>query len=124
MEMVSTLHMFTRSIRDANCDLYLCSVTKMQPYIAHYDHTNYFRCMSVYMSEMHNIPAEVEKSFREGDFVVKRSNQKCNQVDADHGQEWIVGVSKNACRIVGIANSEAALQRWALSFHWRTDIAQ
>ena len=56
--------------------------------------------MSVYISEMHNIPGEVEKSFQEGDFVVKRSNQKFSQVDADHAQEWIVGVSKSAGGII------------------------
>ena len=67
--------------------------------------------MSVYTSEMHNIPGEVEKSFQDGDFVVKRSNQKFSQVDADHAQEGIVGVSKSAGGIVGIVNNEAALQR-------------
>ena len=57
-------------------------------------------------------------------FRCQRSNQKFNQVDVDHAQEWIAGVSKNAGGIMRIANNEAALQRWALSFHWRTDITQ
>lgn len=46
-----------------------------------------------------------------------------NHVAADHAQEWLVGTSKDAGCIVGVTNKPSTLQRWALSFHWRTEIA-
>ena len=68
-------------------------------------------------------PEEVHSKFSQCDFVVKRSNQKFNQVDADHTQEWIVGTGKESGGVVVITNEVYALQRCALYFHWKSEIA-
>jgi hypothetical protein len=73
---------------------------------------------------MNQLPAEIRYKFLQGDFVVKRSSVRFNQVDPDHAQEWLVGTGKDSLGIVGITNQPSAIQRWTLSFHWRTDIAQ
>ena len=79
LEMVSILMMFTRAQREGNWDLHLYSVTCMLPYFMHYDHLNYVRCGTVYFTKMHQLPVEVEREFKKGNFVVKRSTQKFNR---------------------------------------------
>lgn len=124
IEYVSVLLDFTRSLRDGVWKLYRPSVIRMLPLIARYDHLNYLKSLIVYIADLYNLPAEVLEAFEAGDFVVKRTNNKFNQVDADHAQEWLVGTSKDSGGITGIQNKEVTLQRWALSFHWRTVITQ
>ncbi|MGH0124240.1 UNVERIFIED_CONTAM: hypothetical protein FKN15_053502 [Acipenser sinensis] len=124
MEMISTLHMFTRAICDGQWDLYLYALSEMVPHIARYNHTNYLKSLTIFIAETNQLPAEVKAAFHRGDFVIKRSLQKFNQVDADHAQEWIVGTGKASGGILGITNETSALQRCALSYHWRTDITQ
>lgn len=122
MESVSILLMFTRSLRDGIWKLYLASLNKMLPLMARYDHYNYLQSLTVFIAEMQQLPSIVQTAFECGDFVVKTTDAKFNQVAADHAQEWLVGTSKDSGGIVGITNKQSTLQRWALSFHWRTDI--
>lgn len=124
LEIVSNLLIFTRSLRKGNWDLYLWSLPALLPLIARYDHQHYLKSMAVFIADMNQLPEEIEEAFRESDFVVKHSPGKFNQVDADQAQEWLVGDGKGAGGLVGITNDENALQKWALSFHWRTDISK
>ena len=50
------------------------------------------------------------------------SLRTARESSADHAQEWLVGTCKEAGGITGITNDNNTLQRWALSFHWRSDI--
>lgn len=124
MNMISILLRFTRALRDGKWELYCESVCDMLPYLRRYDHLNYAKSVTAYLIEMSQLPEEIRRQFYEGDFVVKRSSGKFNQVDADHAQEWLVGTGKDSGGIVGITNQPSALQRWSLSFNWRSDIAQ
>jgi hypothetical protein len=54
-----------------------------------YDHTNYARWGAVYLADSTQLPAEILQEFRAGNFVVKQSNGKYNQVDPDQSQEWL-----------------------------------
>ena len=67
---------------------------EMLPFYFRYDHVNYARWGCVYLSEMHQLPSEVEEEFQLGNFVVKGSDQSFNQVDPDHSLEWLNGVGK------------------------------
>ena len=55
---------------------------------------------------------------------MKRCTLRFNQVDPDHAQEWLVGIGKDSEGIVSITNQPSAQQRWSISFHWRSNIAQ
>lgn len=123
IEYVSVLLDFTRSMRDGVFRLYKSSLPRMLPLIAIYDHLNYLKSLTIYIAELNNLPTEVLVCFDAGDFVVKRTRNKFNQVDADHAQEWLVGTSKDSGGVNGITNKVATLQRWALSFHWRTQLS-
>lgn len=122
MRMVGVLLMFTRSMRIGDWQLYKHSLALMLPLMARYDHLKYLKSLSVFIAEMHQLPIELEAAFLNGDFCIQASNEKFAQVDADHAQEWLVGVCKDSGGLIGITQRDAALQRWALSYHWRSEI--
>ena len=78
---------------------------------------------AVYIAEMHQLPKEVANEFEAGNFVVKQSKKKFNQVDPDHSQEWLNAVGKKGGGIVGITRNTNALSKWALSYNLRAHIA-
>lgn len=123
MDMVSILLQFTRAQRDGIWDLHIHSFTLMLPYFMRYDHLNYARWGPVYIAEMHQLPEPVLLEFRKGNFVVKRSAQKFNQVDPDQAMEWINGTGKKGGGIIGITKTTSALCRWTLSYNLRSHIA-
>ncbi len=123
MEMVSILLLFTRALRDGIWNLHLQSFRMMLPYFMRYDHYNYARWGPVYLTEMHQLPTAVLSEFEKGNFVVKRSVRKFNQVDPDQAQEWLNGVGKKGGGIVGITKTSSALCRWTLSYNLRSHIA-
>lgn len=124
IHMVCILLMLTKSIRDGLWETYVAALSEMLPYMARYDHGNYFKSLSVYVADMHQLPEEIEKAFQSGDFGVLLSEKEFSQVDPDHAQEWVVGVCKDAGGLVGITQNEAALQKWALSYHWRSELTK
>lgn len=62
------------------------------------------------------------KEFQQGNFVVKRSCQKFNQVDPDQSQEWLNGIGKKEGGIIDITKTHSALSRWALFYNLRARI--
>lgn len=100
----------------------MAAFKRMLPYLFQYDHTNYARWETIYINEMHHLPQEVLLEFSQGNFVVKCSTSKFNQVDPDHSQEWLNAVGKSGGGIVGITRISEALNRWALSFNHRSNI--
>ena len=123
MNMVATLLMFIRAQREGNWELHLESFAMMMPYFMRYDHYNYARWGAVYLTEMHGLPDEVQSEFMKGNFVVKRSTNKFNQVDPDQAQEWINGTGKRGGGIVGITKTISALSRWTLSYNLRAHLS-
>ena len=55
----------------------------MLPWFFRYDHTNYARWGAVCLADATQLLAEILQEFRAGNFVVKQSNAKYNQVDPD-----------------------------------------
>lgn len=124
LNMVQVLLFFIRAQRDADWDLHLEAFRRMLPYFHRYDHTNYAKWGTVYLAEMNQLPQEVEEEFKAGNFVVKASQLKFNQVDPDHAQEWLNGTCKKSGGIIGITKTLAALDRWSLSFTLRAKVVQ
>ena len=92
MQMVELLLAMIRAERDGNWDLHLESFAAMLPWLTIYDHTNYARWGPVYLADMENLETkapEVHAEFIAGNFVVKRTNKRFNQVPADQATEWM-----------------------------------
>ena len=117
MKMVEVLLMFTRASQDGDWKLPLPAFTSMLSYIMQYNHTNYARWGSVYVSEMQPLPEEVKAEFPAGNFVVKCGKQLFNQVNPDQSQEWLKGTGKKYGGIMDKMNTPSALSRWALSYN-------
>ena len=123
MDMVCILLRFIRAQRDGLWELHIVTFRQMLPYLHRYDHTNYARWGCVYLAEMQKLPDEVKDEFVKGNFVVKGSDQRFNQVSPDHSQEWLNGTGKKGGGIVGITKTTSALNRWALSYNLHACIA-
>ena len=95
----------------------------MLPYFMRYDHTDYTRWGTIYINEMHHLPPEVKREFEAGNFVVKRTNKRFNQVDPDQSQEWLNRIRKKRDGIIGITKTSSALNRWALSYNLRSHVS-
>ena len=95
----------------------------MLPFFMRYDHTNYARWATIYVNEMHQLPGEVLQEFQNGNFVVKRSALKFNQVNPDQSQVWLNATGKKGGGIIGITKTSTALSRWALSYNLRSNMS-
>jgi hypothetical protein len=71
----------------------------MLPWFFRYDHTSYARWGAVYLANATQLLAEILQEFRAGNFVVKQSNAKYNQVDPDQSQEWLNATGKNGVEL-------------------------
>ena len=69
------------------------------------------------------LPPEILHEFQEGNFVVKRTDRRFNQVSADQSTEWLNGIGKKSGSLVGITRVASTLSRWTLSNNLRTVIA-
>lgn len=123
IEMVGILLQFIRAQRDGLWELHKFAFSRMLPFFFRYDHTNYARWGSIYLAEMEQIPEPVLAEFLDGNFVVKETKGRFNQVDPDHSQEWLNATGKKGGGIVGITKTPSALNRWALSYNLRAQIA-
>ena len=124
LELVSILLLFTRASRGGLWELHLSTFKRMLPYFCRYDHINYAK-RGTYCLPGRNEHAATTSSIwiREGNFVVKVGHGKFNQVDGDHGQEWLNGAGKRGGGIVGITTSITTLNRWTFSFNLRSVIS-
>ena len=100
------------------CGIYTCML-----FFFRYDHINYARWGSVYLAQMSVLPPEVLQEFQQGNFVVKQTDRKFNQVSADQSTEWLNAIGKKHAGLVGITRIDSALNRWTLSYNMRTIIA-
>ena len=83
MDMIRILLLFIRAQRKGTWDLHLYSFHKTLPFFHRYDHTNYARWGPVYLAQMKQLPAEVQTEFNKGNWVVKGSSRRFNQVNPD-----------------------------------------
>ena len=78
---------FTRAQRDGSWDLHLYAFKRMLPFIFRYDHVNYARWVTVYLADKSVLPPEFLHDIQEGNFEVKRTDRRFNQVSADRSTE-------------------------------------
>ena len=105
MDIVQILFDAIQAFREGDWNLHLNSFSRMMPYLAIYDHTNYSRWGPVYLSDMKQLTVtapDVHRDFAEGNFVVKRSSHRFNQVPVDQATEWQNRMYKLSSGIIGI----------------------
>ncbi|KAK3700422.1 hypothetical protein QZH41_004482 [Actinostola sp. cb2023] len=115
--MVDILLQFIKAERTGDWNLHLAATANMLPYFFAMDRQNYARWMPVYLAEMnqlHDKHPEVHQQFVDGNHAVSRSdNQPFSQVWTDMALEQSINAdSKSIGGIVGITQSQSALDRW------------
>ncbi|KAK5894620.1 hypothetical protein CesoFtcFv8_011294 [Champsocephalus esox] len=80
MTMVSIVLCFIRVQRDGLWDLHLYAFKRMLTFFFRYVHINNARWGTVYLAEISALPPEILLEFQKGNFLVKRSDQRFNQV--------------------------------------------
>ena len=127
MSMVEILLDFIRAEREGNWNLHLEAFAAMLPWLIIYDHTNYAKWGPVYLAEMKNLEntaPEVYAEFTNGNFVVKRSKRRFNQVPADQATEWIYKTCKMQNGIIGITRNDQARDRFCVTWSERSQISE
>ena len=127
MRLVQVLLRFIRAEREGNWRLHLSSFAAMLPWFAIYDHTNYTRWGTIYLADMKNLEEthpDIYTEFVNGNFVVKKTNHRFNQISTDQALEHVNKICKVAGGLIGITRLESARERWCLTFNQRSDIVQ
>lgn len=127
MEMVSILLRFTRALRSGNWRLFLSGLAEMLPWFALYDHTNYTRWGTIFLTDASQLETQapaVYNGFINGDFVVKETSHQFNQLPDDQALEHINKLGKMAGGLVGITRTESARDRWNLTYNDRSQLAK
>lgn len=124
MEMVWLLLNFIHSDRDASWLLHLETFHAMLPYDRAFDHLNYFRWGTVYLTDMtmlQEVAPTVHREFTENRaHAVSTSSfvSSFNSVSPDMALEKTVNRdSKTKGGIVGVTGMEGTRDRWALIAH-------
>jgi hypothetical protein len=123
IEMVEVLLDYIKSHRDGNWSLHLEAFEAMLPWLTIYDHTNYARWGPIYLADMKNLPAKVKDEFLEGNFVIKQSSHRFNQVPIDQATEWVNRICKLSNGIIGITRNDTARDRFCATWSDRTQIS-
>lgn len=118
IDMVGVLLQFIRAECDGIWDLHLSAFRTMLHGMAVYHHVNYLRWGLVYyieMSELENTANEVFQEFKDGNFVVKETSSRFNQIPTDQALEHVNKLCKLSGGLVGITCNQSALVRWLLT---------
>jgi hypothetical protein len=76
-----------RAEREGDWDLHLASQLAMTPYFFATHHYNYSRWMPSYLLDMTHLPEDVQKSFQDGQFTIRRTAGSFNGIWSDMGTE-------------------------------------
>ena len=110
--------LYVRSLREANFQLYLESLTKVVPWMFAFDHTHYSRWLSVHIRDMallsENHP-RIYAEFCAGKFVVHKTCNKFSAMAIDQCHEQNNAVVKELGGAVGLMTDPGALRRWTVA---------
>ena len=122
--MVWLLLNFIHGDGDANWLLHLETFSAMLPYDRTFDHLNYFRWGTVYLTDMKILqevsPTALQEFTENSAQAVSTlsSESSFNSVSPDLALEQTVnGDSKTKGRIVGVTGMDSTRDRWALTAH-------
>lgn len=99
----------------------------MLPWLTIYDHTNYARWGPVYLADMKLLEKTAPKVYAEfidGNFVVKTTKRRFNQVPADQATEWMNRTCKMQNGITGITRNDQARDKFCITWSERSCITQ
>ena len=109
---------YIRSIREANFQLYMESLTQIMPWMFAFDHTNYSRWLSVHIRDMMTLGEkhpDVLREFEHGNFVVHKTTNKFCAIAIDQCHEQNNAMVKGSGEAIGLTGNPGALRRWMVA---------
>ena len=125
--MVQTLLDFVRAEREGIWQLHLSSLSKMIPWMVMYDHTNYARYGPIYLSDMKQLSTtapDVYNEFESGNFVIKSTTGRFNQIPVDQALEHVNKKGKTSGGLIGITRIESARDEWCLTYNGHSKLSE
>ncbi len=125
MDMVGILLSFIRSIREGNWQLYLSTFSEMLKVFAAFNHTNYTKWGAVFLADMKMLEETalpVYEGFVRGDFAIKETDHRYNQIPDDQAVEHVNRKSKVSGGLVGIINNSTTCTKWCLTCNDKAEI--
>ena len=107
-----------RSIREANFQLYMESLTQIMPWMFALDHTNYSRWLSVHIRDMMTLGEkhpDVLREFEHGNFVVHKTTNNFSAIAIDQCHEQNNAMVKGSGGAIGLTGNPGALRRWMVA---------
>ena len=124
--MVDIVLQLIKAEKTGNWDLHLSAVAAMTPHFFAMDIPNYSRWLPVYFIDMHRLESthpRVHQAFLSGEHSISRSAQPFSQVSTDMALEQSINAdSKAKGGIIGISQTQSALDRWFLTIHERASV--
>jgi len=118
MEMEICLHIYVRSLREANFTMYLDALTEFTPWFFALDHTHYSRWISVHlrdMSQLSNKHPQIKYQFDAGHFTVRKTKRVFSNMPIDQAHEQNNACIKGDGGAVGLLDNPRALQHWMVA---------
>ena len=118
LQLELLLLVFIRSIRQANFDLYIDTLSNMVPWFFALNHTNYARWIPVHLRDMcalqHKAP-NISSQFETGMFTVYKTQRRFSAIAIDQAHEQNNAMVKGDGGAVGLTENASALRRWMVS---------
>jgi hypothetical protein len=129
LQMVHVMLTFLRATREGDWELHLSAIRCMLPWFFAYDRVNYARYLTIYWTEMNNLPTthpHVHRHLLAGEFGVQR--QKAHgfaKVACDQTIEQTINRdAKTKGGWTGFTQQKGAVTRWIMSSHARGQITR
>lgn len=122
IETIDLLWKMLRAERDGDFNSHLIAVTDLLPYLSAAGRNLYFKWTPVYLSDMEELKqkhSDMYKFLADGNFVVKKTNEKAfNCVASDMALEQSINKDcKSRSGILGFSQEPRALLRWIITRH-------
>ena len=119
LQLELMLLLFIRSLREANFQLYVDTLSKMIPWFFALDHVNYSRWLPIHLRDMISLntmhPEIASEFISAGSFTVRKTGRKFSAMAIDQAHEQNNAMVKGEGGAVGLTENPSALRRWMIS---------
>ena len=109
---------FVRSLREGNFQLYLSSLSALDPWFSALDHTHYSRWLLVHIRDMVTLRAripDVVEQFSQGKFVVRKTRRPFSALSVDHAHKQNNAIVKGTAGVTDLMQNPKAMLRWMVA---------
>ena len=108
---------YVKSIRQADFNLYIDSMSALIPWFLSFNHTHYGRWLSVHIKDMaslHITHPDVAEKFQAGLITLNKTSRTFLKIAIDQAHEQNNATVKGTGGAIGLTQNEDLLQRWSV----------